>query len=169
MSISEAAIDKIKNYSDEYIRANYEIIPWDLVCQYNKIDERTLRQFSHKLNWDLISQYQKLSENFIRDYQENFNEIKICIHQQLSRKFINELGPRFAKKEIRSYSDKMVDNLITDKNTDKTIPLTLIKNTCAIMSYDFKTCLEEVLVNPKLPEEIKTKIKIQLMLDVVKI
>ena len=169
MSISEAAIDKIKNYSDEYIRANYEIIPWDLVCQYNKIDERTLRQFSHKLNWDLISQYQRFSEDFIIDYKHKLNMRYVCHFQHLSKKFIKELNVSYSDgKEILSYGDKMVNAFINNKKLNKDMPLQIIKNTSENWGFDFKICIKEVLENPKLPEEIKTKLKIDLMLEVVK-
>lgn len=93
--------------SNDFLKYNMLYNPeWDLIAQYQIIDEDILRMHSHEFDneaWAIISRKQKLSENFMREHFEKLDKSLISKFQYMSKKFISEFESRLDWYYIKQY------------------------------------------------------------------
>ena len=82
----------ISNY--KYLNENFIFIfknklNMKQVQKKNLLTCRFLRKIDKYLDWDLISEFQELDETFLYDYNEYLNWNLICIHQKLDSNLID--------------------------------------------------------------------------------
>lgn len=63
-------------------------IPWNQICQEERLSERFIKENLDQVNWKLISRHQELSEGFIRKYRNRLFWDEIIQAQKLSETFI---------------------------------------------------------------------------------
>lgn len=62
-------------FSEEFLR---EMVPnfegcWDILCKYQTLSERFIRDFAGKVDWDYIVLYQNVTSRFLDEYKTYFN------------------------------------------------------------------------------------------------
>ena len=85
-----------------YLKKNSNIINWDYLSKYHKLNEKFINVFGEYLNWKYLTKYQKLNEKLIIKFQKKinyscYNWDNILKYQRLSENFIRE----FVNEKIR--------------------------------------------------------------------
>lgn len=89
-------IVRYQTFSEDTLKILHKDLPWQFVCQYQKLSENFIRNFickklpSNSIGWNELSRYQKLSENFIRKYKDKVDWLNISRFQNLSEAFIKK-------------------------------------------------------------------------------
>lgn len=86
-------------------------IPWNQICQEERLSERFIKENVDQVNWKLISSHQKLSEGFIRKYRNRLFWDEIIKAQKLSETFIEKFADEkkwrpIAKEELSKKQQK---------------------------------------------------------------
>lgn len=89
-------------------------IPWNQICQEERLSERFIKENLDQVNWKLISGHQELSENFIRKYRNRLFWDEIIKAQKLSEAFIEKYADKkkwrpIAKEELSKKQQKTVE------------------------------------------------------------
>ena len=67
-------------------------IPWNQICQEERLSEKFIKENLEQVNWKLISSHQELSEGFIRKYRNRLFWNEIIKTQKLSENFIEKFA-----------------------------------------------------------------------------
>lgn len=86
-------------------------IPWNQICQEERLSERFIKENVDQVNWKLISSHQELSEGFIRKYRNRLFWDEIIKAQKLSETFIEKFADEkkwrpVAKEELSKKQQK---------------------------------------------------------------
>lgn len=74
--------------------ADKRSIPWNQICQEERLSERFIKENLDQVNWKLISRHQNLSEGFIRKYRNRLFWDEIIQTQKLSEAFIEKYADK---------------------------------------------------------------------------
>jgi len=89
-------------------------IPWNQICQEERLSEKFIKENLDQVNWKLISGHQELSEGFIRKYRNRLFWDEIIKTQKLSETFIEKYADKkrwrpIAKEELSKKQQKTVE------------------------------------------------------------
>ncbi|WP_142827477.1 hypothetical protein [Planococcus soli] len=99
---------------DEKKLADKRSIPWNQICQEERLSERFIKENLDQVNWKLISRHQDLSEGFIRKYRNRLFWDEIIQAQKLSEAFIEKYADKkkwrpIAADELSKKQQKTVE------------------------------------------------------------
>ncbi len=69
-------------------------VPWNQICQDERLSEKFIKENLDQVDWKLISGHQKLSENFIQKYRNRLFWDEVIKTQKLSEAFIEKYADK---------------------------------------------------------------------------
>lgn len=98
-----------KGYEDK------RAIPWNRICEEEKLSASFIRENSSLVNWHLISLHQELPEAFIREFSGRLYWKPVMTHQKISERFVEEYADsakwvqevdKLSKRQLKTWEKK---------------------------------------------------------------
>jgi hypothetical protein len=94
--------EELEQWADEF-----QVYEWSLISQYQKLSERFMIKFKHRLDWDYIAQYQDYSLDFAIE-MELYKKVAYVGENNKTKKMMYDLM-LIKNKEV---DDSKVDDLL---------------------------------------------------------